>query len=93
MLILGVRRFKEVDINVINLFNAHAHEVLLRETAGQPHIKLTGTLLTCSGCVQAKSRRASVPTVTSSRMTQSLRRVFVDRVGPWGGSVPDSVLG
>ena len=45
-----------MDINVFHACNAHAHEGLLHETA-RHHIKLAGTLLTCSGCMQAKRRR------------------------------------
>ena len=58
VLVLGVRRFTEVDINVFHVCNAHAHESLLPETAKQQGVKLTGTLVTCSGCVQVKGRRA-----------------------------------
>ena len=71
-----------MDINIFHVCKAHAHKELLRETARQHRIKLTGTLLTCNGCVQAKGRRASVPTATYSRMTQPLQRVFVDLAGP-----------
>jgi len=71
-----------VDINVFHVCNAHAHEGLLRETAKQQGVKLTGTLVTCSGCVQAKGRRASIPTTTSSRKALPLQRVFVDLAGP-----------
>ena len=48
----------------------------------QHRMKLTGTLLTCSGCMQAKGGRALVPTATSSGMTHSLQRVSVDISGP-----------
>ena len=67
VLVPGDRRFKAVDINVFQVCIAHAHKGLLRETAKQQGVKLTGTLVTCSGCVQAKRRRASIPTTTSSR--------------------------
>ncbi|CAM9826452.1 unnamed protein product, partial [Laminaria digitata] len=70
------------DINVYHLNNCHAHEGLLRETARQQGVKLTWTLVTCSGCVQAKGKRASVPKTTSSRMEHRLQRVFVDFAGP-----------
>ena len=64
----GVRRFTEVDINVFHVCNGHAHEGLLRETAKQQGVKLTGPLVTRSRCAQAKGRRESIPTMTSSRM-------------------------
>ena len=48
----------------------------------RPRKKLTTALITCSGCVQAKGRRASVPAMTSSSMAYLLQRVFVDLAGP-----------
>ncbi|CAN0512131.1 unnamed protein product, partial [Laminaria digitata] len=78
----GARRLTATDINVYHVNNGHAHEGLLRETARQQGVKLTGTLVTCSGRVQAKGRRASVPKTTSSRMEHRLQRVFVDLTGP-----------
>ena len=82
VLVPGVRRFTEMDINFFHVCNAHAHEGLLRETAKQQGVKLTGTLVTCSGYVQAKGKHASVPTTTSSRMAHPLQRVFVYLAGP-----------
>ena len=82
VLVPGNRLFNEADISLYHVCNALTREGLLRETARQHHIKLTGPLLTCSGCVQANGRRASVPTATSSRTTQPLQRVFVDLAGP-----------
>ena len=62
--------------------NARVHESLLRETARQYHVKLTGTVLTCSACVQAKDRRASAPTATSSWMAEPLQCVLFDLGAP-----------
>ena len=58
MLVSGVRRFTEVDFNIFQVCNVHAHEGILRETAKQQRVNLTSTLVTCIGCVQAKGRRA-----------------------------------
>ncbi|CAN0338393.1 unnamed protein product, partial [Laminaria digitata] len=82
VLVPGVRRLTETDINVYHVKNGHAHKGLLRATAKQQGVKLTGTLVTCSGCVQAKGRRASVSTTTPSRMEHRLQRVLVDLAGP-----------
>ena len=71
-----------MDINVFHVCNAYAHEGLLREMAKGQGVKLTGTLVTCSGCAHEKGRRASVPTTTSCRMKYHLHRVFVDLAGP-----------
>ncbi|CAM9595442.1 unnamed protein product, partial [Laminaria digitata] len=62
--------------------NGHAHDGLLRKTARQQGLKITGTLVTCSRCVQAKGKRESAPTMTSSRMEHRLQRVFVHLAGP-----------
>ena len=53
----------------------------LREPTRQQSVKLTGTLATSSGCVQAKGRRASVPSTTSSWTELRLHRVFLDLAG------------
>ena len=71
-----------MDINVFHVCNAYAHEGLLREMAKGQGVRLTGTLVTCSGCVQEKGRRASVPNASSSRMDNRLHRVIVDLAGP-----------
>ena len=62
--------------------NGDAHTGRLRETIKQHHIRLTGTLLTCSRCVQAEEWRAAVLTATCSRFTQLLQPGFVDLHGP-----------
>ena len=82
LLVLGVRRFKVVGIDVFHVCNAHAHENLLPQTAKQQGANLTGTMVTCSGSIQAKGRRASIPTATSSRKALPPQRVFVDLAGP-----------
>lgn len=66
----------QVDIKV-HVCNAYACERLLRKTAKPRGVTVTGNLATCSGCVQAKGRRASVPRVTFSRVASPLQRVFV----------------
>ena len=46
----------DVDINDFHCSFNHVHEGLLRETAKQRHVNLTGTLRECQGCSIAKGR-------------------------------------
>ena len=82
VLVAGVQRCTEMGINVFDVCNAHPHEGRLRETTKQQGVKLTGTVGTCRGCGQAKRRRGSIRTMTSSRILRHLQRVLVDLAGP-----------
>ncbi|CAN0295522.1 unnamed protein product, partial [Scytosiphon promiscuus] len=44
-------------------------------------VRVTGKLVPCSGCSEAKGRRMAVPYSTVSRSTKPLQRVFVDLSG------------
>ena len=81
VLVPGARHFTETGINDYHVCNDHAFESLLRETARQQGVTLTGTLATCSGCVQAKGRRSSVSSTMCSRMEHRLHRVILDLGG------------
>ena len=82
LLVPSVRRFKVVGTNAFHVCNAHAHEGLLRETAKQQDVKLAGALVICSQFVQAKGRRATIPSPTSSRKAIPLQRVCDDHASP-----------
>lgn len=77
-----VRRLKEVDNIVFQVCNAHSHEGLWRETTQWQYVKLTGTLITCNGYVQAKGMRASTSTTTLSQNALPLQRGFVGLASP-----------
>ena len=81
VLVSGVRRYEDVDIKRFHLFNALAYEGISRKAVKQHYINLTGTLFFCGGHVQAKGRRAPVPTASFPRVTQLLQPVFVDLAG------------
>lgn len=61
---------------------AHADEALLRATAAQQGITLTGTLLPCSGCLEAKGRRVGIPQRLCLGATSVLGMVHLDLTGP-----------
>ncbi|CAB1113034.1 unnamed protein product [Ectocarpus sp. CCAP 1310/34] len=73
---------KSVDINRFHRSLAHACEPLLRETAQQRGIVLTGKLEPCTDCMKAKGRRASVPRGPGARASKPLGRVHLDLCGP-----------
>ena len=52
---------KEVDINHLHISLAHAHASVLKATAKQHGIRLTGELVSCSACSRAKGHRAPTP--------------------------------
>lgn len=54
VLVPGVRRFTEVEINVVHVSNVDPYEGLLRETAKQLGVTLSMTLVTCIRWVRAK---------------------------------------
>ena len=57
----------DVDINDFHCSFGHVHEGLLRETAKQRNVNLTGTLQECEGCSIAKGRAKPIPTTTRTR--------------------------
>ena len=73
---------REVDINFFHVSLAHANEALLRATAEQQGITLTGTLQPCSGCLEAKGRRAGIPRHLGLRASTVLGIVHLDLTGP-----------
>ncbi|CAB1102734.1 unnamed protein product [Ectocarpus sp. CCAP 1310/34] len=73
---------KSVDIDRFHRSLAHACEPLLRETAQQRGIVLTGKLEPCTDCMKAKGRRASVPRGPGARASKPLGRVHLDLCGP-----------
>ncbi|CAN0568886.1 unnamed protein product, partial [Laminaria digitata] len=60
----------------------------LRVTAHQLGVNVSGELVPCAGCSEAKGRRMAVPWSTECRSTKTLQRVFVDLSGkrpPYAG--------
>ena len=71
-----------VDINDFHCSHAHAHEGLLRQTAKQLGVELSGELRPCRGCSEGKGLRRPISRSTDSRAVKPASRVFVDLAGP-----------
>ncbi|CAN0578353.1 unnamed protein product, partial [Laminaria digitata] len=57
----------EVDVNTVHATDAHANEIILRATAREDGIRVTGELAPSAGCAMAKEVRAEVSSATSFR--------------------------
>ena len=71
----------DVDINVFHCSFGHVHEGLLRETAKQRNVNLTGTLRECQGCSIAKGRAKPIATTTRTQAVKPGGRVLLDVCG------------
>ena len=71
----------DVDINDFDCSFGHVHEGLLRETAKQRNVNLTGTLRECEGCSIAKGRAKPIATTTGTRAVKPGGRGFLDVCG------------
>ncbi|CAB1112933.1 unnamed protein product [Ectocarpus sp. CCAP 1310/34] len=70
------------DLNEFHNSHGHAHERLLRLTAKQQGVELTGgPLLSCTGCSMAKGQVKAVQRFTDTRAVKKLFRVFIDLGG------------
>ena len=81
---------KEVDINHLHVSLTHAQASVLKATAKQHEIRLTGELVPCSGCSQAKGHRAPTPHHVTRRATHPLGLVHIDTAGPYPTSLGGS---
>ena len=81
---------KEVDINHLHVSLAHAHASVLKATAKQHGIRLTGELVSCSACCRAKRHRAPTQHHATRRATQPLGLVHIDTAGPYPTSLGGS---
>ena len=68
---------EEVDINHLHVSLAQAHASVLKATAKQHEIRLTGQLVLCSACSRSKGHRAPTPHHATRRATQPLGRVHM----------------
>ena len=81
---------KEVDINHLHVSLAHALASVLKATAKQHGIRLTGELVSCSACSRAKGHRAPTPHHATRRATHPLGLVHIDTAGPYPTSLGGS---
>ena len=87
---IGKRPASEVDINTFHVTHDHANESILRVTARQLGIRLTGELVPCAGCSMANGIRAVVPRSTTSRAKFPRELVHIDLAGPCETSIDGS---
>ena len=86
----SLKHGKEVDINHLHVSPAHAYASVLKATAKQHGIRLTGELVSCSACSRAKGHRAPTPHHATRRATQPLGLVHIDTAGPYPTSLGGS---
>ena len=63
---------------------------MLKATAKQHGIRLTGELVSCSACSRAKGHRAPTPHDATRRVTHPLGLVHIDTAGPYPTSLGGS---
>ena len=78
---------KEVCINHLYVSLAHAHASVLKATAKQHEIRLTGELVSCSACSRAKGHRAPTPHHATRRANQPLGLVHINTARPYSTSL------
>ena len=78
----GTSSPKTANVNVFHCSYNHAHIDLLRATAKQLGITLTGSLLPCNSCAQSKGIRKPVSSSTLTRSNKKLQKVYIDLAGP-----------
>ena len=78
---------KELDINHLHVSLAHALANVLKATAKQHGIRLTGELVSCSARSRSKGHRTLTPHHATRRATQPLRLVHIDTTGPYPTSL------
>ena len=69
------------DINLFHCTYGHTHEALLKQTAKQQGVSLSGELYECRGCSMARGLRKTIARSTDTRADKKLERVFVDLSG------------
>ena len=73
---------RKVDINPLHVFLAHAHASVMKATAKQHGIRLTGEeLVSCSAWSREKEYRAPTPHHATRRATQPLGLDHIDTAG------------
>ena len=69
------------DISLFHCTYGHTHDTLLKQTAKQQEVSLSGELHECRGCSMAKRLRKSIARSTDTRADKKFERVFVDLSG------------
>ena len=79
--VLSPGNMHNVESNAFRVAVAHSHEVTLRQTARHLGVRVSGELVACAGCFEAKGRRMAVPWTTECRSAKPLQSLFVDLSG------------
>ena len=69
------------DIDLFHCTYGHTHEALLKQTAKQQGVSLSGELHEYRGCSMAKTLRKHIARSTDTRADKKLERVFVNLSG------------
>ena len=77
-----LRPVKQRWIDAIDLHCSLGHAHVLRETARQIDIKVTGRLGYCDGCAGGKGIRKAVAKSTSCSSEKRMQRLYADLAGP-----------
>ena len=81
----------KIDINFFHASIGHVNEFLRKETAKQQGVRLTGALLPCVGCLEAKEKKAQVPRRGVTRAKVPFGRVHIDLCGPLKPALDGSI--
>ena len=84
------KRSTVFGINHFHFSTGPLNERLLRGTARQHDITLTGVLQQCDGCLETKSVRSGVPRRTISRVGRPMETVHIDLAGSCEASMGGS---
>lgn len=85
-----IKHGKVIDINHLHVSLGHAHAEVLRETAKQHGIRLTGELVSCRACSRAKGQRTYTPHRTTGHATRPMDLFQIDTAGPYSVSLGGS---
>jgi len=85
-----LKHAKVIDINHFHVSLAHAHASVLKATAEQHGVRLTGELISCAACSMAKGNRAPTPHHTTARAKRPMELVHIDTAGPYPASLGGS---
>ena len=72
----------KINISFIHASTGHVNEFLMRRTSKLQGVRLTGALLPCVGCLEAKGRKAPVQRREVTRATVPFERVHINLCGP-----------
>ena len=85
--VFGPGRQIRIDVNDLHSSLGQAHDTVLRETARQMGITVTGRLGYCDGYAGGKEIRKAVAKSMSCRAKKRMQRLYADLAGPMPTSI------